>query len=371
MLPHLSKSRRSLPNLTNRICSAIPLSLPRLPPRPRPTTLPKLPPPPSKSFLVQKFAKIPLGNPPGTTHVIGYSVAGEETVIQIPELDVCFDIGRAPHFALTSNIICISHGHMDHLAGIAYYLSQRYFQGMKPGTILVPAEIARFVDEMLRSWRNIERQRTPYTIVPMEPGQLHEVRRDFAIRAFETHHAGATLGYALISVREKLKPEYLGTPGPELAAMRKRGVEIQYRVEVPLVAFLGDTAAGPVFQHPDVVNAEILLTECTFYEKDHKQRAKVGRHLHVDQFAEILPTLKNQQIIVMHVSRRTAIRKARSYLQKRVGEELMSKVQFLMDFDGAIDAGDVEDAGPPPTIPPSNSAPEGRQNIAHDVSRGN
>ena len=28
-------------------------------------------------------------------HVIGYSVAGEETVVQIPEMNVCFDIGRA------------------------------------------------------------------------------------------------------------------------------------------------------------------------------------------------------------------------------------------------------------------------------------
>jgi ribonuclease Z len=306
-------------------------------------------PSPDKSFLVQRFAKLPLGTPLGSLHVIGYSVAGEETVIQIPELNVCFDIGRAPYFALTSDIVCLSHGHMDHMAGIAYYLSQRHFQGMKPGTILVPAEIAKFVDEMLRAWRNIERQRTPYTIISMEPGQTHEVRRDFVIRAMETHHAGASLGYSLVSVREKLKQEYFGTPGPELAALRKKGVEIQYRLEVPLVTFLGDTSFGPVFQNPDVVNAEILITECTFYEKDHKQRAKIGRHLHVDQFAELLPTLKNKQIVVIHVSRRTGVRKARAYLRKRVAhEDLLKNIQFLMDFEGSTNEGDIEDAGPPP-----------------------
>ena len=54
----------------------------------------------------------------------------------------------------------------------------------------------------------------------------------------------AGLGYALISIREKLKAEYIGTPGPELAKMRKEGVEIQYRLEVPQVAFLGDTTAA-------------------------------------------------------------------------------------------------------------------------------
>src|SRR5947208_15606804 len=115
---------------------------------------------PEKSFLVQRFAKIPLGKPPGSIHVIGYSVAGEETVIQVPELNVCFDIGRAPYFALTSDIICISHSHMDHLAGLGYYLSQRHFQGMKPGTVLLPRELERPVDALLRCWRDVERQGT-------------------------------------------------------------------------------------------------------------------------------------------------------------------------------------------------------------------
>jgi ribonuclease Z len=175
-----------------------------------------------------------------------------------------------------------------------------------------------------------------------------DVRRDFLIRAIETHHGGVSLGYSLISVREKLKPEYMGRPGPELAEMRRSGIEIQYRVEVPLVTYLGDTTQGRVFEHPDVINAEILLTECTFFDAAHKQRAKVGKHLHVDHLVEILPTLKNQHIIITHVSRRTSIRRARGVLRKRVAEDVMSRIHFLMDFENATDAGEVEDAGPPP-----------------------
>lgn len=297
-----------------------------------------------RSYLVQKFARLNLG----TMHVIGYSVAGEETVVQIPELDVCFDIGRCPHFALTSNIVCLSHGHMDHLAGLGYYLSQRHFQGMKPGTVLVPADLADPLENLLRCWRQVERQGTPYKLVPMSPGEVYEVRRDFVIRALETHHGGSSLGYSLISVREKLKPEYMGTPGPQLAEMRKRGVVIQYRTEVPLVTFLGDTTAGPVYEHPDVVNAEVLITECTFFDPTHKQRAKVGKHLHVEHLLQILPKLNNKHLILTHVSRRTSIRRAKRFLEKKLTDEQRERIIFLMDLADATPAGEVEDIGPLP-----------------------
>jgi ribonuclease Z len=295
-----------------------------------------------KSFLVQKYARLKLGQ----YTLIGYSMAGEESVVQVPELNVCFDVGRAPQFALSSDYLCLTHGHMDHLAGIAYFLSQKQFQGMTGGTVLIPAELEPSVERLLAVWREIERQQTPYTLVPMQPNQLYPVRKDFGIRAIGTHHGLASLGYSIISIREKLKPEYVGIPGEELSRLRREGVEIQYRVEVPLVTYLGDTSAGPVFEHPDVVNAETLITECTFFDADHKSRAKHGKHLHVEQLARILPRLNNKHVVLTHVSRRTGVRRAKQLLKKAVHEELLSNVVFLMDFEHAQAGGDIDEHSP-------------------------
>ena len=41
---------------------------------------------------------------------------------------------------------------------------------MKPGTVLLPQELAPAVDRLLRTWRDVERQGTPYKLIPMAPG---------------------------------------------------------------------------------------------------------------------------------------------------------------------------------------------------------
>jgi ribonuclease Z len=298
-----------------------------------------LPTTPERAYLSQKFGRLRFG----PTTVQGYSVAGEESVVQVPEWGVCFDIGRGPQMALTSDIVCLSHAHMDHVAGIGYYLSQRHFQGMKPGTILLPAEMADATEDLLDAWRRLERQDTPYDMVEMRPGEMHLVRRDLGIRCHRTHHGGPSLSYTLVQIRLKLKDEFHGKSGEQLARLKADGVEIQYRLEVPLVTYMGDTGPGPVWEEPDVVDAQLLLTECTFFEHEHRRKAKAGRHLHVDQFAEILPNLNNEHIVLLHLSRRTGIRRAKKLLRSTVGDRA-DRIHFLMDFENARDVGDAADA---------------------------
>jgi ribonuclease Z len=300
-----------------------------------------LPANPNRAFLSQKFGRLAFG--PYT--VQGYSVAGEETVVQVPELGICFDCGRAPQFSLTSDVLCISHAHMDHLAGLAYFLSQRYFQGMKPPHVLLPEEIADPVDDMLRTWRRLERQQTPYKLVAMKPGEMHRVRRDFGVRALRTHHGPPSLGFAAIQIRHKLKDEYQDRTGEELRQLKEAGTEIQYVKEVPVVTYLGDTGPGPVWSDPDVVNAQILLTECTFYDPEHRGASKAGRHLHAADLGRLLPRLENEHVVLLHVSRRTGIPRARRMLKKHVHEELLERVHFLMDHRDATDAGEADSIG--------------------------
>ena len=85
----------------------------------------------------------------GDLTVAGYSVAGEESVILVPELDVAFDIGKCPREALRMNHVCLSHGHMDHAAGVAYYFSQRDFQGIADGKVLVAAGLVGPLERLM------------------------------------------------------------------------------------------------------------------------------------------------------------------------------------------------------------------------------
>ncbi len=266
--------------------------------------------------------------------VQGFSVAGEETFVQIPELDVCFDIGRCPRPALTSHYVALSHGHMDHVAGLAYYFSQRHFQGMGVGTVLCHPKLEQPIRELMEAWVEIETQRTPYRLIAMDPAGdsvEHEIKNNYYIRAFDTVHTSPSLGYVIVERRSKLKDEYVGLPQEKLVELKKQGQEITRLVEVPWIAYMGDTSPGDHFLRDDVRQAKILITECTFSANDHRERARIGKHIHLDDLVKIIDQLENEVIVLNHLSRRTHLGQARRQLDRLVPAEHRDRVFILMD----------------------------------------
>ena len=263
--------------------------------------------------------------------LLGYSVAGEESVIIAPELDCVFDIGKCPREALNVNHVLLSHGHTDHFAGLPYYFAQRDFQGIMGGTALVPEKLVAPLEELMAAWTRIDGNAAPHKLVGMSPGDDYEIRRGLIARAFKTQHRPNSLGYSLLEVRNKLKAEFQELTGPQIVAIKTKGVEITDRLEVPLVAYLGDTGPANYSDLPCVSEAKTLLIECTFFDADHTNRAKLGRHLHVADLPEVLKGMNNSHIVIIHVTRRTNISAARKLLRNTLDADTAKRVTFLMD----------------------------------------
>jgi len=264
--------------------------------------------------------------------IIGESIAGETTCLQVPELDLGFDMGSCPRAMLSSKHLAITHGHMDHIGGLAYFCSQRRFQGMGTAKIICDERIAPAIRRMIEGYVDLERQRTPFDLIPIKPEQQVEIKNNTMLRGFETEHTCPSFGYCVVEHRTKLKQEYLDLPQEKLRELKDRGVEITRSLEIPLLAFTGDTAPGPHLIRDDVRKAQIVIAECTFFEPDHKDRAKIGMHMHLDDIAEWLRVLECQHLVLVHVSRRTDMQYARKRLLQTVGEDLASRVHFLMDY---------------------------------------
>jgi len=263
--------------------------------------------------------------------VIGYSVAGEETVVAVPQLDVCFDIGKAPDQFISINHVLLTHGHMDHSAGFAYYLSNRNFGGMAPGTIVAPVNLIPAMREILAAWAHLDGNRIPANLVGIRPGEEHQVKPNLYARAFPTKHSAGSVGFCVLEKRKKLRPEYLKLTGPQIVELKRQGIHIDFPVEIPIVSYLGDTQYLDFCQLDYVTNSKVLIAECTFYELDHAGRAEAGRHMHVNELAELLSRMKNEHIIITHTTQRTPMQEVRRVLEEALSPEVYAKTTILMD----------------------------------------
>ncbi|MHC4993018.1 MAG: hypothetical protein ACYTGC_18750 [Planctomycetota bacterium] len=139
------------------------------------------------------------------------------------------------------------------------------------------------------------------------------------------------LGYAIIERRSKLREEFRDLPQERLRELKSQGTEITRILEIPLVAYTGDTELGPNLYCDEFSNAKVVISECTFFEPDQRPRAKVGKHLHAEDLAALLQVWSAESIVLVHLSRRTNLAESRQQVERLLGTEDAGRIYFLMD----------------------------------------
>lgn len=272
----------------------------------------------------------------GPYTIRGISVGGVYTSLMVPELDVMLDAGASPRTFCGAGRLFISHGHVDHSGALAAFLGIRALMGKhKPLKVYMPAEVVDNVREALAAMAKLQRYSLAIDAVGMESGQIEQVQGDLFVRAFRTFHPVPSLGYQFFRRVRKLRPEFAGLLGPEIAARRQAGDDLFNEVERLELAYATDTLARVLDTEPSLLTTRVLILECTFL--DHRKSLKATRagcHIHLDELLERAGDFANEHLVLMHFSQIYKPHEIARILDARCPEALRARiVPFVTDRD--------------------------------------
>nr|HEX4318948.1 MBL fold metallo-hydrolase [Kofleriaceae bacterium] len=270
----------------------------------------------------------------GPFTVRGISVGGVYTSLQVPELGLVFDAGAPMRTFGGTDTLLLSHGHADHVGGLAALLGIRALHGKThPPRVVMPAEIVGDLTVALEALSRL--QRFPLAIEPigMAPGDEVELRGDLRVRAVRTFHPVPSLGYVIVRRVGRLRPELVGLAGPEIAARRRAGEDVTVYSERLELAYATDTLVSVLDHSPELYQARVLVMECTFLdERKSLAAARAGCHVHLDELIERADRFENEHVVLMHFSQLYAPGEIAGILDARVPPALRARiVPFVPD----------------------------------------
>lgn len=240
----------------------------------------------------------------GPYTIRGVSVGGVYTSLGVHELGVVFDAGIPARSLAGTDTILLSHGHVDHVGALPALLGIRALHGKtRPPRVFMPAEIVDDLTAALAALAKLQRWPLAIEAIGMMPGDELPLRGDLRVRAVRTFHPVPSLGYVVTRRITKLRPEFRGLPGEEIAARRRAGeamLEHEDRIEL---AYATDTLVTVLDHAPDLLHARVLVLECTFLdERKSLESARAGCHIHLDELIERADRFHNEHVVVMHLS---------------------------------------------------------------------
>jgi ribonuclease Z len=245
----------------------------------------------------------------------GVSIAGHESFYKVPAFHALLDFGRAPDDAVAYSTVCLTHGHLDHAAGIAHHASRRRLAGLPGARVFAPQEAAADLEAWIAACERLEKVEYGLTLVPSRPGDRVALRKDLELRVLPGRHRVPAVGFLFSEVRHKLRDELAGRSGADIAALRGRGVAVTRREEIPLLAYPGDCGVEIFDAAPELFTARVLLIECSFLRPDDVDRARLYGHLHLRDFLDRADRFENEAVILTHFSQRYSAAEIREGLR--------------------------------------------------------
>jgi len=241
-------------------------------------------------------------------------VGARKTGFRIPELNIIFDSGIEID-GVPSHIF-ITHTHSDHTQHLpTAFVELGNMKSKIPirPQIFISSKSVILCKEYIRSHFAFskhnpyhERIHKKYDIIGVQPNKNIQTvikKRKWNIEIIHCHHTIPCVGYGFSEVRNRLKKEYKGLEGKEIAKLKKSGVEITEEVLVPIMCYLGDSTEK-VFNNFEVSKYPTILTECTFLYPQDKKRAKKKMHTHWDNLKPIIDNNLEVIFILYHFSAR-------------------------------------------------------------------
>lgn len=257
----------------------------------------------------------------------GYSRAAVQSYWRIPELKLCFDLGGSPWSFTGTQTVFVTHAHLDHLAAIPVFVARRRMMRMEPPTIYLPEQTVDNVRRMLDAWQRLDRGRMMCDLIGVKAGDEVNLSREHVVTVFPTKHTVPSFGYIVWDRRKKLKSEYQGLTGDEIRDVRMSGKEVSEEVRVPLVCYTGDTAPSGLDADPAIYDAQVLITELTFFRPEHrKEKIHKFGHTHLDDILERAERFNNERILLGHFSTRYHENQIRRAVQNKLPASLKDRV---------------------------------------------
>ncbi|ETW03039.1 hypothetical protein H310_05470 [Aphanomyces invadans] len=303
-----------------------------------------------------------------------HSMAGKASCCYVDSMNVAFDMGVNFLKSAVQDHVFISHGHIDHIQALPAHAAERQLNGMKPATYYMPSHLVQHVESIMASYSKMQETEIQAVLVGVDAGAVVHVSSRVAVKAFETVHRVASLGYVAYAISKRLKAEFAGLSGREIAVLRKQNVVLEDIVWTPTVAYTGDTSIE-FYDDPgccsEFLRSRVLVTECTFLgDTPVEAKADETGHIHLNQLARRLALFQNISLVLTHFSMRYSFHDIRNTLTSHLlpREHTLASPStpnppsiaiFMAHGDrwASISHSDVEDPAAPPPLSTSDSPP--------------